>query len=83
MSTQAGLPSPCISVCQLDAQGGRCIACTRSLEQIEAWMLFDDSERLQIWKQLARHLGLDLEATFATRVGADRARDLVRRHGLA
>lgn len=76
----ASLPSPCISVCELDAAGKRCVGCMRTLEQIEAWIVLDDAERLLIWRQLARHLGRDLEQTFATRVGTARARELARRY---
>jgi predicted Fe-S protein YdhL (DUF1289 family) len=76
----SNLPSPCISVCQLDAEAKRCLGCTRTLEQIEAWVMLDDNERLAIWRQLASHLDLGLEATFATRVGAERARALALRY---
>ncbi|MFM8548421.1 MAG: DUF1289 domain-containing protein [Betaproteobacteria bacterium] len=74
------VPSPCISVCQLDPTGQRCLGCTRTLEQIEAWIMLDDDERLVVWRQLAEHLGMSLEAAFATRLGEVRARELARRH---
>lgn len=78
--TAATIPSPCISVCQLDAETRRCLGCARTIEQIEAWIMLDDHERMAVWTQLARHFELDLEAALASRVGADRARELVRSH---
>lgn len=79
--SDSSLPSPCISVCELDASGRQCLGCTRTLEQIEAWISLDDAARLSIWRGLATHLGRDLESTFATRVGQARARELVARYG--
>lgn len=76
----AALPSPCISVCKLDESGERCLGCTRTLEQIEAWMSLDDAARLLIWRELASYLGRDLESTFATRVGEAQARELAARY---
>lgn len=42
--------------------------------------MLDDDERLVVWRQLAEHLGMSLEAAFATRLGEGRARELARRH---
>ena len=33
----AALPSPCISVCQLDPVSGHCIGCFRTGAEIAAW----------------------------------------------
>jgi predicted Fe-S protein YdhL (DUF1289 family) len=76
----ATVPSPCISVCQLDPESRRCLGCSRSIEQIEAWIMLDDRERMAVWVQLAQHFDVDLETALASRVGAGRARELVRSH---
>jgi len=34
---KAALPSPCISVCQLDAVSGQCMGCFRTGAEIAAW----------------------------------------------
>ena len=73
------VPSPCISVCQLDPDTRRCLGCARTIEQIEAWILLDDHERMAVWRQTARQFDVDLEAALAARVGAARARELVER----
>jgi predicted Fe-S protein YdhL (DUF1289 family) len=35
--TQAKLVSPCISVCQMDAENGVCLGCYRTRGEIAAW----------------------------------------------
>lgn len=78
--TAATVPSPCISVCQLDSESRRCLGCARTIEQIEAWIMLDDRERMAVWAQLAQHFDVDLETALASRMGAGRARELVRSH---
>ena len=40
------LPSPCISVCQLDAASGMCLGCYRTRSEIAAWPSMDtDAQR--------------------------------------
>ena len=35
------LPSPCISVCQLDSASGVCVGCYRTRSEIAAWRSMD------------------------------------------
>ncbi|HCV88093.1 MAG TPA: DUF1289 domain-containing protein [Alphaproteobacteria bacterium] len=37
MSDETALPSPCISICQLDRDSGRCVGCYRTGAEIAAW----------------------------------------------
>jgi uncharacterized protein len=40
------VPSPCISVCVLDADGALCLGCFRTLDEIASWSLLDaDAKR--------------------------------------
>ena len=40
------VPSPCISVCVLDANGVQCLGCFRTLDEIAAWSVLDaDAKR--------------------------------------
>lgn len=41
----AGVPSPCISVCQIDQASGLCAGCLRTLDEIAAWSLLDDAQK--------------------------------------
>ena len=46
------VPSPCNSVCRMDAAGTYCVGCFRTLEEIAGWASFDGERRLRIWKEL-------------------------------
>jgi predicted Fe-S protein YdhL (DUF1289 family) len=52
-----GVPSPCISVCEMDEARSRCKGCFRSLEEIGFWSRASDADKLLIWQQIeARQL---------------------------
>lgn len=48
----AGVPSPCISVCRMDAATGWCEGCFRTLDEIAAWGLASDAEKQRVWRAL-------------------------------
>lgn len=39
------IPSPCISVCQLDDATGCCIGCFRSIDEIREWPIMTAEEK--------------------------------------
>jgi hypothetical protein len=43
--TSEPVASPCISVCVMDAPGGLCIGCFRTLDEIAAWSVLDAGAR--------------------------------------
>ena len=47
------VPSPCTSVCKMDARTGWCEGCLRTLDEIAAWAALDDAGKLAIWDRLA------------------------------
>ena len=47
-----GVPSPCISVCELDESRGRCKGCYRSLAELSAWSSMTDAEKLVVWQNI-------------------------------
>ena len=47
------VPSPCISVCQMDAATGFCIGCFRTLDEIAAWSRASEAEKRAVWSELA------------------------------
>ena len=51
MST-ATVPSPCISVCKMDARSGWCEGCLRTIDEIATWSVLDDDEKRRVWKLL-------------------------------
>jgi uncharacterized protein len=52
LDAEAVVPSPCISVCRMDAASGLCQGCFRTLDEIAAWGLAADEDKRAIWMQL-------------------------------
>ena len=50
----APMPSPCISVCRMDAASGLCEGCFRTLDEIAAWGGLAEPQRRVVWQTLAR-----------------------------
>ena len=51
------VPSPCISVCRMDAATGWCEGCWRTLDEIAAWGLASDAEKRGVWQELVKRAG--------------------------
>jgi hypothetical protein len=49
-------PSPCLSVCRMDAVTGLCQGCFRTLEEIAAWGGASDAERRATWARLVQRV---------------------------
>ena len=49
-----GVPSPCISVCRMDAATALCVGCLRTIDEIAAWGMLDDDARRGVWAEIAR-----------------------------
>jgi uncharacterized protein len=48
------VPSPCISVCRMDAATGLCEGCFRTLDEIAAWGMAGDEEKRTLWQELVK-----------------------------
>ncbi len=46
------VPSPCISVCELDERRSSCKGCLRTLDELRAWGAMTDSEKLAVWARI-------------------------------
>jgi uncharacterized protein len=44
--------SPCVRICQMDADRGLCVGCKRTLAEIAGWFAFDDVRKRQILAEL-------------------------------
>ena len=42
------VPSPCVSVCVMDADGSVCLGCFRTLDEIAAWSVLDASAKRRV-----------------------------------
>jgi len=47
------IPSPCISVCQIDDATERCIGCHRSIDEIRDWPILSAEEKIAVLARLA------------------------------
>lgn len=47
--TGHAMPSPCVSVCEMDEAAMRCKGCFRTLDEIGVWSILDDAEKNAVW----------------------------------
>jgi uncharacterized protein len=47
------VPSPCVSVCRMDAASGLCEGCCRTIDEIAAWAALDAEARRAVWRRIA------------------------------
>ncbi|WP_251140543.1 DUF1289 domain-containing protein [Rhodoferax sp. U11-2br] len=50
------VPSPCLSVCQMDEDTALCQGCLRTLDEIRVWGNADSQQRLTIWANIEARL---------------------------
>jgi uncharacterized protein len=48
----AGVPSPCVSICELDVARSRCKGCYRTLQEVAAWGALSDAEKRAVWARI-------------------------------
>ncbi|MEX1166668.1 MAG: DUF1289 domain-containing protein [Hydrogenophaga sp.] len=48
----AGVPSPCVSICELDEALGRCKGCYRTLREIGSWGSLSDTDKHVVWARI-------------------------------
>lgn len=44
--------SPCTNICRMNEASGWCEGCFRTIDEIVAWAVLDDTERRAVWQQL-------------------------------
>lgn len=50
----ARVPSPCLSICRMDAATEFCEGCFRTLDEIAGWGMASDERKRAIWKLLVQ-----------------------------
>ncbi len=50
------IPSPCVSVCRMDAQRQYCEGCLRSIDEIRVWSSSGAEQKKAIWAQIAQRV---------------------------
>lgn len=51
---QAPVPSPCISLCEMDQVTGLCRGCLRTIDEIVAWGSAGDDYKRAVWLEIRR-----------------------------
>ena len=54
LPAEGPVPSPCISVCRMDASSGLCEGCFRTLDEVASWAMASDEEKRAVWQRLVR-----------------------------
>jgi predicted Fe-S protein YdhL (DUF1289 family) len=62
-ATSDSVPTPCISVCRIDAITGRCDGCLRSLNEISTWARSGPVAQRLLWREIFDRAGLDQPAS--------------------
>ena len=60
------VPSPCISVCRIDANSGCCDGCLRTLAEIAAWSRLDNDGKRGVWRIIEQRAVASLAALNAS-----------------
>ncbi len=53
------VPSPCITVCQVDDATGCCIGCYRSIDEIREWPILSADEKRTVLARIAERKATD------------------------
>ena len=56
------VPSPCISVCRVDADSGCCEGCLRTLVEIAVWSQLDNDGKRGVWRIIEQRAAVSLAA---------------------
>nr|WP_194722841.1 DUF1289 domain-containing protein [Noviherbaspirillum malthae] len=54
VNDQGRVPSPCISVCKMNAQTGLCEGCLRTIEEIVQWGTASEEVKRAVWMEIRR-----------------------------
>jgi uncharacterized protein len=56
------LPSPCVSVCGMEADSGLCGGCWRNLDEIARWSTMAEADKRVVWTRIGQRVAQRLEA---------------------
>lgn len=46
------VPSPCVSICQMNVHSGLCSGCLRTIDEIAGWSRYSETEKRAVWARL-------------------------------
>ncbi len=47
------VPSPCVAICNMDAQNKYCVGCLRTSQELSDWITMTREEKLQVLSEIA------------------------------
>jgi uncharacterized protein len=50
------VPSPCISICRMDANTGLCEGCFRTIDEIQLWGMQPDEKKRAVWRLIEERI---------------------------
>ena len=50
------VPSPCISICKMDASREWCTGCFRSIEEITRWSSASNEDKRIVWRKIKHRM---------------------------
>jgi predicted Fe-S protein YdhL (DUF1289 family) len=56
------VPSPCVSVCRMNASSGLCEGCARTLDEIARWSTMPESGKRAIWTLIGQRVAARQES---------------------
>ena len=54
VSRDGGVPSPCVSICRMDARSGLCEGCCRTIDEIAGWSRLDADGKREVWRRIGQ-----------------------------
>jgi predicted Fe-S protein YdhL (DUF1289 family) len=58
LRAEENVPSPCISVCRMEATTGLCAGCYRTLDELRGWSGAPDDFKRGVWRLVLQRAGL-------------------------
>ena len=53
------VPSPCVSVCRMQADNSLCLGCFRTIDEIIAWGRMVEPDKRLVWRRITERAGLE------------------------
>jgi predicted Fe-S protein YdhL (DUF1289 family) len=53
---QVEVPSPCISICQMNPTQAWCTGCFRSIDEITRWSTASNEVKREVWRQIKHRM---------------------------
>lgn len=50
------VPSPCISVCEIDPASGWCLGCWRTVDEVAMWSTLDPAGKRAVWQRIEERM---------------------------